>query len=201
MGRLKFKLVPNSGVGATANVTTYRPVHLSSGVLDLYEIANLICDKCSATQSDVISIVYAVANELRRGLEDGFTVDLHQLGRYSLSLHANGELTDMEETVNQQIAVNKINYRPADFLIQNLAYADRFERVRTEERPTIDSATLRQYQIMQYSQDKEYVNVTRVRKLLRVGTKTAHADLAELVAQGKMEQMQMGSQTFFIPKK
>ncbi|MEX1384029.1 HU family DNA-binding protein [Lutibacter sp.] len=65
--------------------TQYIMQAVSKGVIDLEKVCYDISHQCTLSESDVIGVVTALGNKLHDSLEQGYTVDLGDLGRFKLT--------------------------------------------------------------------------------------------------------------------
>ncbi len=63
----------------------YCAVPVTSGQIDIHELAATICERCSLTRADVLATVSALSDVMQQRLRDGHTVKLDGIGIFSVS--------------------------------------------------------------------------------------------------------------------
>lgn len=76
----------------------YYGVPITSGQITTDRLARDICERCSLTHADVVAAVSALSEVMQGYLEDGHTVNLKDIGLFSVSASSEGCSTPDECT-------------------------------------------------------------------------------------------------------
>lgn len=83
---LKYRITKRRNNIKNTDEPQYIMQAVSKGVIDLEKICRDISNSCTIKESDVVGVVSALGHNLRDHLEQGYTVDLGDLGRFKLGL-------------------------------------------------------------------------------------------------------------------
>ncbi|WP_299524403.1 HU family DNA-binding protein [uncultured Lutibacter sp.] len=92
--------------------TQYIMQAVTKGVIDLEKVCYDISHQCTLTESDVVGVVKALGNKLQDSLEQGYTVDLGDLGRFKLGIKGTAK-PDPKLLSKQSIQKFILNYQPS----------------------------------------------------------------------------------------
>ena len=96
----------------------------NGGEITLDEISQLISEKCTLTETDVLAALNALMLEMTKHLMDGKIVRFGTFGSFQLALSSSGVSTEVE-TSRLQVTKARVRFRPgrriADSL-RNLKY-------------------------------------------------------------------------------
>lgn len=96
----------------------------NSGEITLEEMSQLISEKCTLTETDVLAALNALMLQMTTHLMDGKIIRFGTFGSFQLALNSNGVATE-EETTRLQVKRARVRFRPgrriADSL-RNLKY-------------------------------------------------------------------------------
>jgi predicted histone-like DNA-binding protein len=109
MIRLKIIQRPNP-LDATAD----RKYYVSSqteGDITLEEMSELISEKCTLTETDVLAAITALMREMTLNLMTGKIVRFGSFGSFKLSLNSSGVATETEAT-RLQVKGARVRFRP-----------------------------------------------------------------------------------------
>ncbi|WP_372795195.1 HU family DNA-binding protein [Lutibacter sp.] len=92
---------------------------VSKGIIDLDKICYDISQQCTLTESDVVGVVKALGNKLQDSLEQGYIVDMGDIGRFKLGFKGTAEL---EPKLLSRKSIKKfiLNYQPSKRMKNNL---------------------------------------------------------------------------------
>jgi len=120
MSTLYYKLQPISGAAKKEQeAVRYRAVLESKGSLGTDEIAQAVEKSCSATHSDVLGVLNALADVAGQALSTGKSVHLDGLGVFSLSL-TSSTITDYNTPVTRNLSVKRVAFRADRSLIKQV---------------------------------------------------------------------------------
>ena len=92
--------------------TQYIMQAVSKGVIDLDKVCYDISHQCTLTESDIVGVVKAVGNKLQDALEQGYTVDLGDIGRFKLGMKGTAK-PDPKLLSKDSIQKFILNYQPS----------------------------------------------------------------------------------------
>lgn len=92
---------------------------VSKGIIDLDKICYDISQQCTLTESDVIGVVKALGNKMQDSLEQGYIVDMGDIGRFKLGFKGTAE-ADPKLLSKQSIKKFILNYQPSKRMKNNL---------------------------------------------------------------------------------
>ncbi|MBI9040118.1 HU family DNA-binding protein [Lutibacter sp.] len=85
---------------------------VSKGIIDLDKICYDISQQCTLTESDVVGVVKALGNKLQDSLEQGYIVDMGDIGRFKLGFKGTAQ-PDPKLLSKQSIQKFILNYQPS----------------------------------------------------------------------------------------
>lgn len=108
---VKYKLVQNK-ISGHDSFGKYYARSVKAGEVGMKEIERIIEQNCSLKRSDVRAVVCELVDTIKDKLQDGYTVDLDELGRLSLGVKSVGVYRAADFNVRQHITGVSVNYRP-----------------------------------------------------------------------------------------
>ena len=94
-----------SGVGD--KTSKYYAVPVWKKEIGTEELSNIISERCTLTEADVLAVLVALSGVMEEYLHDGHSVRLDRIGRFRLSVTSDGKDTS-EQITSKQVRVNKI---------------------------------------------------------------------------------------------
>lgn len=134
---IKYKLVQNK-ISGHDSFGKYYARSVKSGEVSMKEIERIIEQNCSMKRSDVRAVITELVDTIKEKLQEGYSVDLGELGRLSLGVKSHGVYRESDFNVKQHIKNVSVNYRPYAHragngdrhLVAPLAEGCAFERVK-----------------------------------------------------------------------
>lgn len=108
---IKYKLVQNKISGHDSYGKFYAR-SIKSGEIGIKDIERIIEQNCSLKRSDVRAVLTELVDTIKDKLQDGFTVNLDELGRLSLGVKSEGVYRAADFNVKKHITGVTVNYRP-----------------------------------------------------------------------------------------
>ena len=108
---VKYKLVQNKISGHECFGKWYAR-SVKSGEVGMKEIERIIEQNCSLKRSDVRAVLTELVDTIKGKLQEGYTVDLDELGRLSLGVKSEGVYRAADFNVKKHITGVSVNYRP-----------------------------------------------------------------------------------------
>jgi len=97
----------------------------SAGEVTLENMSELISEKCTLTETDVLAVLTALTKEMSTHLMQGKIVRFGSFGSFQLSLNSSGVET-VEETSRLQVKSANVRFRPGQRIqssLKNLKYS------------------------------------------------------------------------------
>lgn len=86
---------------------------ISKGTIDLEKLSTDISNECSLHQVDVQAVLIALGIKLNFYLQDGYTVDLGDVGRFKMGVQSIAAKTPEALSPKKNIKKFTINYQPS----------------------------------------------------------------------------------------
>jgi len=115
---IKYKLVQNKISGHEC-FGKYYARSIKSGEVSMKEIERMIEHNCSMKRSDVRAVLTELVDTIKDKLQEGYTVDLDELGRLSLGVKSEGVYREADFNVKKHITGVSVNYRPCTHRVGN----------------------------------------------------------------------------------
>ena len=100
---------------------------ISSGIVKTKELASIISDRCSATESDVLLVLNALSKVMKDQLRQGNKVHFEDIGLFSLSVSSEG-FENPEDCTPGKVVAKRICFL-ADKELKNVLPNIVFEQV------------------------------------------------------------------------
>lgn len=107
---VRYRLVQNKISGHEC-YGKYYARSIKSGEIGMKEIERIIEQNCSMKRSDVRAVLTELVDTIKDKLQDGYTVDLDELGRLSLGVNSEGVYRAQDFNAKQHISRVVVNYR------------------------------------------------------------------------------------------
>lgn len=115
---IRYKLVQNKISGHDSYGKFYAR-SIKSGEVGIKDIERIIEQNCSLKRSDVRAVLTELVDTIKVKLQEGYTVDLDELGRLSLGVKSEGVYRAADFNVKKHITGISVNYRPCTHRIGN----------------------------------------------------------------------------------
>lgn len=115
---IKYKLVQNK-ISGHDSFGKYYARSIKSGEVGIKDIEKIIEQNCSLKRSDVRAVLIELVDTIKVKLQEGYTVDLDELGRFSLGVKSEGVYRAADFNVKKHITGVSVNYRPYTHRIGN----------------------------------------------------------------------------------
>lgn len=115
---IRYKLVQNKISGHDCYGKFYAR-SIKTGEIGMKEIERIIEQNCSMKRSDVRAVLTELVDTIKDKLQDGYTVNLDELGRFSLGVKSEGVYRAADFNVKKHVSGVNVNYRPCTHRIGN----------------------------------------------------------------------------------
>lgn len=176
-----------------------QPLHariVSKGTVRTQEIAEDIADVCGYSTGVTKGMLDALAHIVSRHLKRGYTVELDELGSFSISLKCR-PVMDKKEIRSWSISFGNIHFRGNKRLKDRLKSID-LERAEEEASSTSFSPAQRKKRALNYLKENDYINRSLYIEMNGCSASTAAADLKELTEKGLLKKLGGGNAVLYI---
>ena len=176
-----------------------QPLHariVPKGTVRTQEIAEEIADSSGYSTGTTKGMLDALAKIISRNLRQGYTVELDDLGSFSLSLTCR-PVMDKKELRSWSVHFGNIHFRGCKRLKNQLKALD-LERD-TDARATSYSPEQRKGRMLMALKEKEYYTAAQYMRLNECNRNTAIRDLKELIEIGKIKKLGYGKAVLYVP--
>lgn len=178
-----------------------QPLHariVSHGTIRTEEIAQDISDSCGFSTAVTKGMLDALAHIVSRYLKRGYTVELNELGTFSISLKCR-PVMDKKEIRSWSVDFGNVHFRG------NKKLKDRLESISLERaednHPTPFKPEQRKKRAMNYLKDHDYINRAIYMQTNGCNHSTAVSDLNKLVENNLLKKLGRGKAILYIPVK
>lgn len=178
-----------------------QPLHariVSKGTVRTEEIAQDIADTGGYSTAVTKGMLDALAHIVSRHLRRGYTVELDELGSFSISLKCR-PVMDKKEIRSWSVGFGNVHFRGSKKLKEQLRPIT-LERAEHAS-PTPFVPEKRKSRALSYLSDHDYINRSLYMQINGCNHSTASLDLAELTAEGKIKRLGSGKAVLYIINK
>lgn len=165
------------------------------GTVRTEEIAQDIADSCGYSTAVTKGMLDALAHIISRNLSRGYTVELDELGSFSISLKSR-PVMDKKELRSCSVSFGNVHFRGSKKL------KDRLSSLRLERDPdagtTCHPPAKRRTQLLGYMKEHEYINRAQYMQLNSCNRSTAISDLSELMEEGILKRLGNGKAVLYV---
>ncbi|WP_293714489.1 HU family DNA-binding protein [uncultured Parabacteroides sp.] len=175
-----------------------QPLHariVSKGTVRTEEIADDIADACGYSTAVTKGMLDALAHIVSRHLRRGYTVELNELGSFSISLKCR-PVMDKKEIRSWSIKFGNVHFRGNKKLKQQLQSID-LERAE-DAGPTSYTPEQRKNRALNYLENHDYINRPIYMQLNGCNHSTASHDLTTLTNEGKIKRLGQGKAVLYV---
>lgn len=167
------------------------------GTIRTEDIAIDIADSCGFSTAITKGMLDALAHIISRHLRRGYTVELNELGSFSLSLQCR-PVMEKTEINSWSINFGNVHFRGNKKLKERISTGFAPERA-PEASATPYSPEERKNRLTDYLKRHEYINRTRYMQLNGCNRTTAINDLGKLVNESSLKRLGSGKAVLYLP--
>ena len=179
-----------------------QPLHariVSKGTVRTEEIADDIADACGYSTAVTKGMLDALAHIISRHLRRGYTVELNELGSFSISLKCR-PVMDKKEIRSWSIRFGNVHFRGNKKLKERLRTLE-LERADEEKSGTTFAPVQRKKRAINYLKENDYINRSLYIEMNGCSASTAATDLKELTEEGTLKKLGSGNAVLYILSK
>ncbi|MBP3518718.1 MAG: HU family DNA-binding protein [Parabacteroides sp.] len=176
-----------------------QPLHariVPKGTVRTQEIAEQIADGSGYSTATTKGMLDALAKIIARNLRQGYTVELEDLGSFSLSLKCR-PVMDKKELRSWSVRFGNIHFKGSKKMKNQLRSID-LERD-SEAKATLYSPEQRKGRILLTLQEREYFTTAQYMRLNGCTRSTAARDIKEMIESGKIKKLGYGKAVLYAP--
>lgn len=176
-----------------------QPLHariVPKGTVHTQDIAEEIADCCGYSTATTKGMLDALAKVISKNLRRGYTVELDDLGSFSISLKCR-PVMDKKELRSWSVRFGNVHFKGSKKLKEQLRPID-LERDSTAS-ATHYSPEQRKGRILIALEGKEYFTATQYMRMNGCNRSTAARDLRELIEDGRIKKLGQGKTVLYLP--
>lgn len=176
-----------------------QPLHariVPKGTVRTQEIAEQIADGSGYSTATTKGMLDALAKIIARNLRQGYTVELEDLGSFSLSLKCR-PVMDKKELRSWSVRFGNIHFKGSKKMKNQLRSID-LERD-SEAKATLYSPEQRKGRVLLTLQEREYFTTAQYMRLNGCTRSTAARDIKEMIESGKIKKLGYGKAVLYVP--
>lgn len=176
-----------------------QPLHariVPKGTIHTQDIAEEIADSCGYSTATTKGMLDALAKVISKNLRRGYTVELDDLGSFSISLKCR-PVMDKKELRSWSVHFGNIHFKGSKRLKEQLKPID-LERD-SAAGATCYSPEQRKGRILNAAEGKDYFTAAQYIRLNGCNRTTAIRDLNELIEEEKIKKLGHGKTVLYVP--
>ena len=176
-----------------------QPLHariVPRGTIHTQEIAEEIADSCGYSTATTKGMLDALAKVISKNLRYGYTVELDDLGSFSISLKSR-PVMDKKEIRSWSVNFGNVHFKGSKKLKNRLKSID-LERD-SDACATSYSPEQRKGRMLIASEEKEFFTAAQYMRLNGCNRSTAVRDLKELIEEEKKKKLGYGKAVLYVP--
>ncbi|MCD8268700.1 MAG: HU family DNA-binding protein [Parabacteroides sp.] len=188
-----YKNPPNRETGETDSL--YAKV-VSGGKITTDQLAEEIADRSTFTSGDVKGVIKALSEQLYFHLSEGETVDIDNIGNFSVTLKTPKGITDPKQIRAESIHFNNVVYRASPELKHKLKVIPLVRAVLPKRKDLAEEERLER--ILSKLQEARLISSTDCMAFNQCSRYQALKDLKKLNEQGKLTWLGRGKQKYYV---
>jgi predicted histone-like DNA-binding protein len=176
-----------------------QPLHariVSKGTVRTEEIAEDIADACGYSTAVTKGMLDALAHIISRHLRRGYTVELNELGSFSISLKCR-PVMDKKEIRSWSVYFGNVHFRGNKRLKERLKGLD-LERAGEESSASSFTAEQRKKRALYYLENHDYINRSLYIQINGCNPSTSNRDLKDLTENGQLKRLGSGKAVLYV---
>lgn len=176
-----------------------QPLHariVPKGTVRTEEIAEQIADSSGYSTGITKGMLDALAKAIARNLRQGYTVELEEIGSFSISLKCR-PVMDKKELRSWSVRFGNIHFKGSKKMKDRLKSID-LERD-SEARATRYSPEQRKGRMLLELKEKEFFTTAQYMRLNGCNRSTAARDVKEMIEAGKIKKLGYGKAVLYVP--
>ncbi|WP_455637841.1 HU family DNA-binding protein [Parabacteroides sp.] len=190
-----YKNPPDRETGETGSL--YAKI-VSGGKVTTNQLAEEIADKSTFTSGDVKGVIKALSEQLYYHLSEGETVEIDDVGNFSVTLKTPKGITDPKQIRAESISFNNVVYRASPDLKHKLKVIPLVRAVLPKRKDLAEEERLQR--ILAKLETKQLISSSDCMSFNQCSRYQALKDLKNLHEQGKLLRLGRGKQKYYVLK-
>ena len=161
------------------------------------EMADRISFACSVTPTDVVAVLKALGHEMSQALLDGRTVQIDEIGSFSLKLGLKEPKYLNDRVTSLDVAIKGISFRACKELKESLRGAEIVSGGHAVR--TLLTRDIVERRLRTFFEDHDYIFRSQMEGLCECSKHLALKYLNELVEEGKLRALGRKNSRFYAP--
>ena len=161
------------------------------------EMAERISFACSVTPTDVVAVLKALGHEMSQALLDGRTVQIDEIGSFSLKLGLKEPKYLNDRVTCQDVAIKGISFRACKELKESLRGAEIVSGGHAVR--TLLTRDIVERRLRTFFEDHDYIFRSQMEQICECSKHLALKYLNELVDEGKLRTLGRKNSRFYAP--
>ena len=171
---------------------------IASNPVTTKEMADHISYACSVTRTDVVAVLSALGHELSQALLDGRTVQIDEIGSFSIKLGLKEPKHLNDHVTNHNIEVKGISFRPCKELKEEMRKAKIVSGGHAVR--TLLTREIAENRLRAFFEDHDYIYRSQMEQLCECSTYLATKYLNLFVKEGRLRALGRKNSRFYAPR-
>ena len=161
------------------------------------EMAERISHACTLHKADVVAVLHALGHELSEALLDGRTVQIDEIGSFSLKLGLKEPKYLDDRVTSQDVVVKGVSFRACNELKEALRGAEIVSGGHAVR--TLLTRDIVERRLQTFFEDNDYIFRSQMEQVCECSKYLALKYLDELVAEGRLRALGRKNSRFYAP--
>ena len=170
---------------------------VASAPVTTKEMAERISHACTLHKADVVAVLHALGHEVSEALLDGRTVQMDEIGSFSLKLGLKGPKYLDDRVTSQDVVVKGVSFRPCKELKEALRGAEIVSGGHAVR--TLLTRDIVERRLRTFFEDHLYIYRSQMEQVCECSKHLALKYLDELVAEGRLRALGRKNSRFYAP--
>lgn len=172
---------------------------VSRGTISADKLANWMSQKCGISSAEAKSFMIMLSDCMMDFLQDGYHVEVMELGHFSVSL-TSAPIDRLNEIRAESIEFSRLNFRPAEKIRQTLAHTEKEmadstrRKHKAAPKPREERAAMLRTHLQQYP----FISRTDYSRLTQTNRDMAIRDLNRFISEGWIKKYGVGRTVVYL---
>ena len=160
-------------------------------------MAERISHACTLHKADVVAVLHALGHEVSEALLDGRTVQMDEIGSFSLKLGLKEPKHLEDRVTSQDVMVKGVSFRPCKEMKESLRGAEIVSGGHAVR--TLLTRDIVEHRLRAFFEDHDYIFRSQMEQVCECSKYLALKYLDELVAEGQLRALGRKNSRFYAP--
>ena len=170
---------------------------VASAPVTTKEMAERISHSCTLHKADVVAVLNALGHEVSEALLDGRTVQMDEIGSFSLKLGLKAPKYLDDRVTSQDVVVKGVSFRACKELKESLRGAEIVSGGHAVR--TLLTRDIVEHRLQAFFKDHDYIFRSQMEQVCECSKHLALKYLDELVAEGQLRALGRKNSRFYAP--